>query len=269
MLWYLLKTWHGKEEELVNEIHRTVPPYLYREAFVIYNQRIWRRQGRSIVHSEPLFKGCVFLTCKETELFFGHLERVPSIARLMAVGGISVFPLTEEDAGFLERISGDDHVVRLSYVLREHVFRSHVSEKNALRKFAPGNYVPGNQGLKEYGTEKEPPCSGQPGDEQNKRQMEGADAERGSLIYMISGPLEECLEDIESIEFRKRFVKLCRRLWGEEQVIALGIILNEDMEQKMLYENLNVSVELPETYAIMEIRSDMEGKRTYTLSRGA
>lgn len=237
MLWYLLKTWPGREEELVNEIHRTVPPYLYREVFVIYNQRVWRRQGRSIVHSEPLFKGCVFLTCKKTEPIFRRLEQVPAISRLMAVGSISVFPLMEEDAEFLEKISGDDHVIRLSHV------------------------------LKENGQEKETPWSEDTGFEQNSRQIEGTGTE--TLIYKISGPLEECLEDIESIEFRKRFVKLRRKLWGEEQVIALGIVLNEDVEQKMLYENLNVSVEMPENYAIMEIGRDMEGKKTYTLLRGA
>ena len=237
MRWYLLKTWTGREEELVDEIHRTVPPCLYREAFVIYSQRVWRHQGRSIVHSEPLFKGCVFLTCKRTEPAFWRLEQVPAISRLTAAGSVSVFPLMEEDAEFLEKISGDGHVVRLSHV------------------------------LKENGQEKENPWREDTGAGQNSGRTEGTGEE--PLIYKISGPLEECLEDVESIEFRKRFVKLRRELWGEEQVIALGIVLNEDVEQKMLYENLNVSVEMPENYAVMEIGRDMEGKKTYTLLRGA
>ena len=237
MRWYLLKTWHGREEELVDEIRRTVPPCLYREAFVIYSQRVWRRQGRSIVHSEPLFKGCVFLTCKRTEPVFRRLEQVPAISRLMAAGFVSVFPLIEKDAEFLEKISGDDHVVRLSHVLKENR-----QEKE--------NLWPENTGAG-----------------QNSGQTEGTGAE--PLIYKISGPLEECLKDVESIEFRKRFVKLRRKLWGEEQVIALGIILNEDVGQRMLYEGLNVSVETPGDYAVLEIGRDMEGKKTYTLLQGA
>ena len=60
MLWYLLRTWPGREEMLVKEIQKTVPSYLYQEVFVIYNERIWRRQGESIIHAEPLFPGCVF-----------------------------------------------------------------------------------------------------------------------------------------------------------------------------------------------------------------
>lgn len=237
MLWYLLKTWPGREEELVDEIHRTVPSYLYREAFVLYSQRFWRRQGRSIVHSEPLFKGCVFLTCRRTEPLFGRLERVPDIARLMAAGDISVFPLTEEDAGFLERISGDGHVVRLSHVLRE------------------------------KGPEKEEPWFGKTEVRQNPRQNPGQTEETGTdgkpPVYRISGPLEECLEDIEGIEFRKRFAKLRRKLWGEEQVLALGIVLNEDVEQKVFVEGLKVSPEIREQGTLLEIIQDFNGKNIY------
>ncbi|RHQ13266.1 hypothetical protein DW974_17200 [Lachnospiraceae bacterium AM48-27BH] len=69
MLWYLLRTWPGREEMLVKEIQKTVPSYLYQEVFVIYNERIWRRQGESIIHAEPLFPGCVFLTCEKTDPF--------------------------------------------------------------------------------------------------------------------------------------------------------------------------------------------------------
>ena len=60
--WYLLKTWAGREEELVQKIRRTVPASAYQECFVIYQERIWRKQQKSIVHVEPLFPGCVFLT---------------------------------------------------------------------------------------------------------------------------------------------------------------------------------------------------------------
>jgi len=208
MVWYLFKTWEGREEELVKEIRRTVPPYLYHEAFVIYNERIWRHQGRSIIHSEPLFKGCVFVTCDKTEPFFRRLEQVPAMSRLMAVGDFTVFPLLVEDAEFLEQISGEDHVVRFSYVLKEDIDES---------------------------------------------------------VYRISGPLEKCLTDTDSIEFRKRFVKLRRKLWGKEAVIALGIVLNEDVEQGIVYENLKLSVELPEQYSIMAIEQDKEGKKTYAL----
>lgn len=119
MDWYMLKTWPGREEELVREIRRTVPPGLYQDCFVITQERIWRKQQKSIIHVEPLFPGCVFLTCKGKEKrasFWRRLEQVPAIGRRMACKELALFPVMEEDAKFLARISGKDHVVRLSYV---------------------------------------------------------------------------------------------------------------------------------------------------------
>lgn len=121
MTWYLMKTWAGGEEALVKEIQRTVPPYLYEEVFVLYNERIWRHQGQSSIQLEPLFKGCVFLTCRETEPLFRRLEQIPAMSRLIATGALSMFPLMDRDARFLAALSSKDHVVRVSYVLREPV----------------------------------------------------------------------------------------------------------------------------------------------------
>ncbi len=119
MLWYKLKTWYGGEEALVKEIRRTVPPYLYHDVFVIYNERNLRRQQRNVIEPEPLFKGCVFLTCGGTEPLFRRLDKVPAISRLIAAGYLSMLPLMEQDARFLETISGQDHIVHISYLLRE------------------------------------------------------------------------------------------------------------------------------------------------------
>ena len=119
MLWYKLKTWYGGEEALVKEIRRTVPPYLYQDVFVIYNERDVRRQERVLIEQKPLFRGCVFITCEGTESLFRRMEKIPAINRLIATGYLSMFPLMERDAEFLEAISGKDHVVRASYILRE------------------------------------------------------------------------------------------------------------------------------------------------------
>ena len=122
MLWYLLKTWAGREEELVKVIHKTIHSYQYKECFVIYQERIWRRQQRSIVHRERLFPGCVFLTCEDSgkEDFLPRCpEKNPDIGNRMAWGNIAILPMMPKDGEFLEKISGTDHVVRLSYVQKE------------------------------------------------------------------------------------------------------------------------------------------------------
>ena len=153
--WYLLKTWTGREEELVREVQKIIPPQMYEECFVIWQERIWRKQQKSIVHMEPLFPGCVFLTCREREAgaegkdlpgnkavagnqaaagsedvaeneavtenrsLLQSLEKIPAAAQMMAGGVFTILPMTGEDGQFLEKISGDEHVVRLSYVQKD------------------------------------------------------------------------------------------------------------------------------------------------------
>lgn len=221
MLWYLLKTWAGREEELVKEFRRTVPAYLYEDIFVIYTERIWRRQGRSIVHPEPLFRGCVFLTCRESAPIWRRLEQVPFLAQWMGMGHLTAYPLRGEDVRFLKQIAGDSHMMRLSYVLREadEIFMTN---------------------------EKKPDRTN---DKDGKDAAFGA--ESSVVRYRVSGPLEYCLEDIASIEFRKRSVKLHKRLWGEDMVIVMGIVLNEDMEQGVVCGDCSLPIVLPEKYTLL------------------
>ena len=208
MLWYKMKTWYGGEEALVKEIRRTVPPYLYKDVFVIYNERNLRRQQRSVIELEPLFKGCVFLTCEDTESLFRRLDKIPAISRLIATGYLSMFPLMEKDARFLEAISGEDHVVHLSYVLRESV---------------------------------------------------------GSAYCRVYGPLECLMDGIEKIRFSSRFAKTHKKLWGEDTVIPLGLLLDVDVGAKALYKGIEAMTEPPAAahYTILEVRKDENGKNSY------
>ena len=199
MLWYLLRTWPGREETLVKEIQKTVPSYLYQEVFVIYNERIWRRQGENIIHAEPLFPGCVFLTCEKTASFFMYMQRVPAMSALLASGEISAYPLMDADTEFLEQITDESHVIRLSYVLREE-----------------------------------------------------------DHTYLVDGPLADLIPDITEIEFRKRFVKIQKRLWGEEQVLVLGIRLKEDLDQ---------ALQPSKRCTQMKIETSNEGRKLYKMEQ--
>lgn len=117
MDWYLLNTWKGREEELVKEIHQTVPSDLYQECFVIYQERIWRKQKKSIIHTEPLLPGCVFLTYEKNDSFKRRRSIYQSLEQISAKG-FTILPVMREDAEFLRKISGKDHMVRLSYVVK-------------------------------------------------------------------------------------------------------------------------------------------------------
>ncbi len=208
MLWYRLKTWHGGEEALVKEIRRTVPPYMYDDVFIIYNERNLRRQQQSMIEREPLFQGSVFLTCQETEPLFRRLEKIPAMSRLIATGYLSMFPLMEQDARFLETVSGKDHVVHVSYVLRE-------------------------------------------SEEEN--------------TYRICGPLEYLLNGLEKIRFSSRFAKTHKILWGEDSVLPLGILANEDINETILYNGAETVLKPPAAghYTVIAIEKDETGKNMY------
>ena len=88
-------------------------------------------------------------------------------------------PVMEEDAQFLEKISGKEHLVKLSFVQKDEA----------------GN------------------------------------------IGRLSEPLNGCRAEIERMQFKKRYAMVRHRLWGEEKVLVLGILLNEDRGSKLLYKD--------------------------------
>ena len=194
MQWYLLKTWAGREEELVAEIRRMLPHTLINECFVIVQERIWVRQKRNIIHEEALFPGCVFLTCESRGLSLkdscmpsGNTKEIlqdscmPSCnveesrrqkAEQAAAGAEDILwgrrwnflPLMQEDARFLEELSGREHRVKLSYVQK---------------------------------------------DEEGK-------------ISRLSEPLKGCQGQIERFQFKKRYAIIRLTLLGEEKLYPWG-----------------------------------------------
>lgn len=119
-----------------------------------------------------------------------------------------MFPLMEQDVRFLEMISGSDHVVCASYVLRESV---------------------------------------------------------GSPYCRVYGPLEYLLDGVEKIRFSSRCAKTHKKLWGEDTVIPLGLLLDVDIGEKALYHGTEIVVEPPVTdhYTVLEVGKDETGKNSY------
>ena len=153
MQWYMIKTWIGREEELVREIHRTVPPAYYHECFIIRQERLWRRQQSSILHTEPLLPGCVFITCREPGTLLARLAQIPLMARRIACGDVTLLPLMPEDADFLETLSGSGRLVRLSYIDKDmdgtvtgvagplRIFGDHIDRYQFKKRFAVARHT--------------------------------------------------------------------------------------------------------------------------------
>lgn len=115
-MWYVLQTMTGDEEELVHMIHRLLPGRCYTDCFVPYYERIWRKQQKSYVHVERLFPGYVFILTDTPDDVFMELKRVPAMSKLLADGSYHFLALEEEEEEFFQKMLGETHIVRLSYV---------------------------------------------------------------------------------------------------------------------------------------------------------
>lgn len=115
-MWCVVQTVTGKEDQLIQMIQKKVPHKLYEDCFIAYYERIWRKQGKSIVHVERMFPGYVLILTEEPENLFLYLRQVPMMSNMLADGEYTFLSLEDEEASFLEHILGEDHIARLSYI---------------------------------------------------------------------------------------------------------------------------------------------------------
>ena len=116
MPWYVIQTYTGNEEKLVEMIRRIVPQKYYGECFAIYAEQLWHRQQENQIHVLRLFPGYIFISSDDIEQLFRCLKKVPAMSKIMASDDFSFTPLHKGEAEFLLNIMDKDHIVRLSYV---------------------------------------------------------------------------------------------------------------------------------------------------------
>lgn len=118
IMWYVIQTLTGKEEELVRMIKGIVPTELYRDCFVIYYERFWRKQQQSIIHVERLFPGYVFIDTEQPKSIFMHLKKIPVMSQIIRDDEFTFLSVYPDEEDMLKHLlnADDDHVVRLSYV---------------------------------------------------------------------------------------------------------------------------------------------------------
>lgn len=125
MLWYVIQTYTGREENLIQMVRRIVPRELYGECFVAYHEQLRHRQQENQIHIERIFPGYVFITSEEPDKLFLFLKNVPAMSKMMSDGEFYFLPLDTVEAQFLRRIMDEHHVIRLSYVATDG--KDHVS----------------------------------------------------------------------------------------------------------------------------------------------
>ena len=189
-MWYVLQTLTGKEEELTRMIKIIVPCELYSDCFVAYYERVWRKQGKSIVHIERLFPGYAFIISDKPQELFLQLKSVPAMSKLISDGSFTFLALETEEEIFLEDMLGEERIVHLSYVR----------------------------------------------------------ANSNGKVDIVSQPLKKYVSQIVRYQLKKRYVILSLKIMGVEKTVALGIILDEDIRQEIMYGKVETPRTMPKVY---------------------
>lgn len=205
MLWYVIQTYSGREEKLVEMIRRIVPTEYYGECFVVYYEQLRDRKQKNQIHILRMFPGYIFISSDDVEKIFQYLKMVPTMSKIMTAGAFVFTPLYEGEAEFLMRIMDDDHIVRLTYVATDG--KNHVS--------------------------------------------------------LLSGPLEKCRTLVKEYRFRDRYAMVGLRIVGQEKIVRMGIILNDDIRREMAYGKAEVKINMLEKYAV-----SASGKSSVLLKKG-
>ncbi len=116
MPWYVIQTYTGKEEKLVEMIRRMIPGVLYQDCFVTYHEQLMKRQQENRVYIEREFPGYVFIITSAPEQLFPCLKKIPAMSKMISDGDYFFLPLDPKESAFLEHILDEHHIVRLSYV---------------------------------------------------------------------------------------------------------------------------------------------------------
>lgn len=79
------------------------------------------------------------------------------------------------------------------------------------------------------------------------------ETDRKGKIRQVSGPLENCVSQIERCRLGKRHVLVRLKLLGKEKTVLLGIVLDEDICRELKFGKVEAPIQVPERYMPAEI----------------
>lgn len=117
-MWYAIQTITGSEEKAIDEIQKVVRRSVYDRCFLLKREAVWRIQGASKIHVQPLFPGYVFVQTQKPEEFYRQLKVVPQFTKILGKEESEFYPISKEEELFLKRLLNKDkeNIVRLSPV---------------------------------------------------------------------------------------------------------------------------------------------------------
>lgn len=112
--WYAVQVRSGKEEEIMKKCALYVDGKALKECFVPKSQKMKKFKGKWETVYEVLFKGYVFMISDDVAMLYNELKKVPDLTKLIGNDGKEIYPILQEEAKFLTRFGGKDHVVEVS-----------------------------------------------------------------------------------------------------------------------------------------------------------
>lgn len=117
-MWYVIQVLTGHEEKMKEMIERSVEDSCFDSCFYLKRERVWRRDGKCIVHVETMFPGYLFVVTDLPMELFKRLKQIPQFTRLLRTEENCFLSVTEEERKLLENLVLNDteKTVRLSEV---------------------------------------------------------------------------------------------------------------------------------------------------------
>jgi transcriptional antiterminator NusG len=115
---YVIQTFTGREQELINFMRVLVDSEILSDAFIPRRRMNRRLGGQWRVITERIFPGYVFVLTKDPASLFLSLKRVPAMSNLLHYGEFSFVALAPEEQKFVEKIGirRGDHTFGISTV---------------------------------------------------------------------------------------------------------------------------------------------------------
>lgn len=197
-MWYVIQTTTGKEQELVDLLHKMLPKTVYNECFFMKRQLLKRLGGEWLEVTETLFPAYVFLDLTKPEEVFYELKRVPEFSKILGDNLGDFIPLEEEEKEFLERLC---EVKNQNAESRERTEKINKTELSNAAKAKEDAYLVRSTSV--Y-------------------------LDQNGAIEHLNGPLEHFKNKIVRLNLRKRYAVIEITMRGEKQTAMLGIKLEKD-----------------------------------------
>ena len=118
MMWYVIRTFTGKEDEICLWINTHVDKSLYTRCFVPLFQDVVRREGIGHIIIRKMFDGYLFLETDKPKGVETELKKMPRYSSILSVtdtDGKTFLPISAAEEVFLDTILVDG-MMRVSYV---------------------------------------------------------------------------------------------------------------------------------------------------------